>query len=81
MGDEPGTSVEVDNGRVIFGGSSGTSMGTIFERNASTGEWRDVASLLGDERGGDIENSGGQVDISGTRAVVAQPTMPTTRAW
>jgi len=67
---EPGRSVEVDSGRVIFGGSSGTFMGTVFERDASTGVWRNVATLLGDERGGDIENSGGQVDISGSLAVV-----------
>ena len=70
LADEPGTSVEVDNGRVIFGGSSGTHMGTVFERNSTTGQWRFAAQLLGEERGGDIENSGGQVDISGTHAVV-----------
>ncbi len=48
----------MDNGRVIFGGSSGTYMGTVFERDATTGQWRFVARLLGDERGGDIEHSG-----------------------
>ena len=70
LGDEPGTSIEVDNGRVIFGGSSGTFMGTVFVRDASTGQWQSEARLLGAERGGDIENSGGQVDIFGSRAVV-----------
>lgn len=70
MSDEPGTSVEIDGGRVIFGGSSGTYMGTIFQRDAATGNWGSVARLLGEERGGDIEHSGGQVDIGGTRAIV-----------
>jgi hypothetical protein len=70
LGDEPGTSVEIDNGRVIFGGSAGTYMGTVFERDPATGQWRQAARLLGAERGGDIENSGGPVDISGSRAVV-----------
>jgi hypothetical protein len=69
MADEPGTSIEVDHGRVIFGGSSGTFMGTVFARNAS-GQWQQEARLLGSERGGDIENSGGQVGLSGTHAVV-----------
>jgi hypothetical protein len=72
LGDEPGTSVEVNNGRVIFGGSSGTFMGTVFVRDAA-GQWQSEARLLGAERGGDIENSGGQVDISGSRAVVHSP--------
>ena len=62
----------MDNGRVIFGGSSGTFMGTVFVRNA-TGQWQQEARLLGAERGGDIEHSGGEVGISGTHAVVHSP--------
>jgi len=68
----PGDSVTIDGNRIFFGGSSGPWMGTLYERN-SAGVWGPTSTMVGDYRGGDIEFSGGPVDISGNRAIVLSP--------
>jgi hypothetical protein len=68
----PGDSIAVDGKRILFGGSSGPWMGTLYEKNAA-GVWHPTSVMTGDERGGDIEFSGGPVDISGGRAVILSP--------
>jgi len=68
----PGDSIAIDGGRILFGGSSGPWMGTLYEKN-SAGVWGPTSVLAGDYRGGDIEFSGGPVDISGGRALVLSP--------
>ena len=69
----PGDSIAIDGKRILFGGSSGTWTGTLYERNSSTGVWGPTSAMFGDYRGGDIEFTGGPVDISGGRAVVMSP--------
>jgi hypothetical protein len=71
--DMPGDSVTIDGSRILFGGTSGQWMGTLYEKNAATGTWEPTSTMLGDYRGGDIEFSGGPVDISGDHAVVLSP--------
>jgi len=68
----PGDSIAIDGQRILFGGSSGTWMGTLYEKN-SAGVWGPTSVMLGDERGGDSEFTGGPVDISGSHAVVLSP--------
>jgi hypothetical protein len=68
----PGDSVAIDGDRIFFGGSSGPWMGTLYERNAS-GVWGPTSTMVGDYRSGDLEFSGGPVDISGNRAIVLSP--------
>lgn len=68
----PGDSVAIDGSRILFGGSSGQWMGTLFERN-SAGVWGPQSIMVGDYRSGDIEFSGGAVDLSAGRAVVLSP--------
>ena len=70
---EPGDDIKIDGNRILFGGSSGTWMGTLYERSSTTGIWRPTSVMMGDSRGGDDENNGGPVDISGTRAIVVSP--------
>jgi len=69
----PGDSITIDGSRILFGGSSGQWMGTLYERNSATGVWGPTSVMLGDYRGGDSEFTGGPVDISGDRAVVLSP--------
>ena len=57
---------------MLFGGSSGPWMGTLYEKS-SAGIWGPTSVMLGDHRNGDIEFSGGPVDISGGRAVILSP--------
>jgi hypothetical protein len=71
--DMPGDSVTIDGSRILFGGTSGPWMGTLYEKDAATGTWGPTSTMLGDYRGGDDEFSGGPVDISGGRAVVLSP--------
>jgi len=68
----PGDSVTIDGARILFGGTSGQWLGTLYERN-STGIWGATSFMWGDYRGGDDEFTGGPVDISGGRAVVLSP--------
>ena len=68
----PGDRVAIDGHRILFGGSSGPWMGTLYEKN-SAGVWNPTSVMAGDYRGGDIEFSGGPVDISGGLAVVLSP--------
>jgi len=68
----PGDSIAIDGRRILFGGSSGPWMGTLYEKS-SAGVWSPTSVLAGDYRGGDIEFSGGPVDISGGRALVLSP--------
>lgn len=70
--DNPGDSISIDGARILFGGSSGQWMGKLYEKN-SAGVWRPVSTMLGDYRGGDMEFTGGPVDISGGRAIVLSP--------
>ena len=72
-GDEPGGDVAVDGGRVFYGGTSGTFMGTLIEKNSSTGVWGVTARMMGEARRGDAEFDGSDVDLSGNRAVVYSP--------
>ena len=71
--DEPGGHVAIDGGRIIYGGSSGTFMGTLIEKNSSTGVWGVTARMMGEFRSGDFEFYGRDVDLSGDRAVVYSP--------
>jgi hypothetical protein len=68
----PGDSIAIDGGRILFGGSSGPWMGTLYEKS-SAGIWGPTSVMVGDHRNGDIEFSGGPVDISGGRAVILSP--------
>ena len=68
----PGDQISIDGARILFGGSSGQWMGTLYEKN-SAGVWNPVSVMPGDYRGGDFEFTGGAVDISGGRAVVMSP--------
>ncbi len=72
-GDEPGGHVAIDGGRVFYGGTSGTFMGTLIEKNSSTGVWGVTARMMGEFRRGDDEFHGRDVDLSGDRAVVYSP--------
>ncbi len=45
--DEPGGHVAIDGGRIIYGGTSGTFMGTLIEKNSSTGVWGVTATHAG----------------------------------
>ena len=72
-GDEPGGHVAIDGGRVFYGGTSGTFMGTLIEKNSSTGVWGVTARMMGEFRRGDDEFQGRDVDLSGDRAVVYSP--------
>ena len=71
--DMPGDSITIDGTRILFGGSSGQWTGTLYEKDAGTGIWGPTSTMVGDYRGGDIEFTGGPVDISGGRAVVMSP--------
>ena len=68
----PGDQISIDGARILFGGSSGQWMGTLYEKNGE-GVWRPVSVMPGDYRGGDFEFTGGSVDISRGRAVVLSP--------
>jgi hypothetical protein len=68
----PGDSVTIDGARILFGGTSGQWLGTLYEKNTS-GVWGPTSLMWGDYRGGDDEFTGGPVDISGGRAVVMSP--------
>jgi hypothetical protein len=68
----PGDSITIDGTRILFGGSSGGWLGTLYEKNPS-GVWGPTSLMFGDYRGGDDEFTGGPVDISGNRAVVLSP--------
>jgi hypothetical protein len=70
VGDEHGTAVEIDSGRILFGGSSGPFKGTLFERDPATGAWRQTTQMVGEYRGGDDEFSGSQVDLQGNQAAI-----------
>jgi hypothetical protein len=72
-GDEPGGRVAVDGGRVFYGGTSGTFMGTLIQKNSTTGVWGVTARMMGEFRYGDDELYGRDVDLSGNRAVVYSP--------
>ena len=63
----------IDGGRIIYGGTSGTFMGTLIEKNSSTGVWGVTSRMMGEFRGGDDEFYGRDVDLSGDRAVVFSP--------
>jgi len=89
--DNPGDSITIDGTRILFGGSSGPWLGTLYERN-TTGVWGPTSYMYGDYRGGDDEFSGGPVDISGNHAVVlsayneeapplASPSVTVFREW
>jgi hypothetical protein len=69
----PGHDIEVDAGRIFYGASDGIWSGTLYQRDAATGEWRATQGMFGDYRGGDMDYSGGPVDISGPRALVLSP--------
>jgi len=66
---EPGDDIRIDGNRILFGGTSGPWTGTLYEKN-SAGVWGPTSTMTGDNRGGDDENDGGPVDISGNRAIV-----------
>jgi len=68
----PGDSITIDGARILFGGTSGQWLGTLYEKD-STGVWSAASRMWGDYRGGDDEFTGGPVDISGGRAVVLSP--------
>jgi hypothetical protein len=68
----PGDSIAIDGRRILFGGSSGPWTGTLYEKS-SAGIWRPTSVMVGDDRNGDIEFSGGPVDISGGHAVILSP--------
>jgi len=68
----PGDSIAIDGRRILFGGSSGPWMGTLYEKS-SAGVWGPTSVMVGDHRNGDFEFSGGPVDISGGRAVILSP--------
>jgi hypothetical protein len=68
----PGDSIAIDGRRILFGGSSGQWMGTLYEKS-SAGVWGPTSVMTGDNRNGDLEFSGGPVDISGGRAVILSP--------
>jgi hypothetical protein len=68
----PGDSIAIDGKRILFGGSSGPWMGTLYEKDSS-GTWGPKSIITGDYRSGDMEFSGGPVDISGGRAVLLSP--------
>ena len=67
----PGDQIAVDGARILFGGSSGQWMGTLYEKRQ--GVWTPKSTMPGDFRDGDFEFTGGPVDISGGRAVVMSP--------
>jgi hypothetical protein len=71
--DMPGDSISIDGSRILFGGTSGQWMGTLYEKDTTTGTWGPTSTMLGDYRGGDMEFTGGPVDISGGRVVVLSP--------
>jgi hypothetical protein len=68
---EPVSDVEIDGGR-IFNGSASWG-GTIFEKDAATGNWMARATLYGDNSGDGDNSVGGDVDISPNWALVSSP--------
>jgi len=70
--DGPGYSIHVDGQRVFTGATSGSFEGSLLQKNAS-GTWGITDVLQGEYRGGDDEQVGRQVGISGNRAVVMSP--------
>lgn len=70
--DGPGDSVNVDGQRVLVGNSDGPFQGTLFEKG-SDGLWRKTTTMFGEYRGGDDENHGRDVGLSGNRAIVMSP--------
>jgi len=66
---EPGDDIKIDGNRILFGGTSGPWKGILYEKN-SLGVWGPTSTMVGDLRGGDDENNGGPVDLSGERALV-----------
>src|SRR5215510_5425546 len=70
--DGPGDSVNVDGKRVFVGNSDGIFQGTLFEKGAN-GLWKKTTTMLGEYRGGDDENHGRDVGLSGNRAIVMSP--------
>ena len=69
----PAIPITIDGARILFGGTSGQWLGTLYEKNTATAIWGPTSFMLGDYRGGDDEFTGGPVDISGGRAVVLSP--------
>ncbi len=72
--DEPGDDVEIDQGRVLFGGTFGTWKGTLLETSPGSGAWTVTSTMQADFRSSDDEFGGGPVDLSGNHAVVLSPT-------
>ena len=68
----PGDSVNVDGNRVFVGNSDGVFQGTLFEKGTD-GQWRKTTTMFGEYRGGDDENHGRDVGLSGNRAIVMSP--------
>ncbi len=73
LASDPGPDVEVNAGRILRGGTTGTWAGELFERDAASGTWQLTHKLWGEFRGGDDEFSGGPVDLSGAYAAIASP--------
>jgi hypothetical protein len=68
---EPVSDVEIDGGRIFLG--SGSWGGSIFEKDAATGNWMGRAALNGDYSGDGDNSVGGDVAIAPNWAVVASP--------
>jgi hypothetical protein len=70
-GHDPASEVTVDSGRVFVGGWSWG--GSIFSKDAVTGNWNPTASLSGDYSGDGDNSVGGDIDLSPNWAAVASP--------
>jgi hypothetical protein len=68
---EPVSDVEIDGGRIFLG--DGSWGGSVFEKDAVTGNWVRRATLYGDYSGDNDNAVGGDVDISPNWAVVSTP--------
>src|SRR3954470_17196257 len=68
----PGDSVSVDGPRILVGASDGQFAGSLLEKDAA-GKWHLTHTLPGEYRGGDDENRGRDVALSGSRAAVYSP--------
>jgi hypothetical protein len=71
-GTMPGGYVRVSSGRILLGGTYGTWMGDLWERD-SAGVWRLVTVLPGEFRSADDEYEGGPVDLFGNLAAISSP--------
>jgi hypothetical protein len=78
--DGPGDSLNIDGQRVLIGNSDGTFQGTLFEKGAD-GLWRRTTTMYGEYRGGDDENHGRDVGLSGDRAIVMSPYTEESRGY